>query len=101
LKNTIVDYITSVYNAGDFGAYAAHGGMHLVNTALGNYTFLLLNNPTINKEVVIVKTTSDANTITITVDGGGTINGNPSLVLSAAYEKVQLYPAGSNWVIIG
>lgn len=76
--------------------------MFLVDTALGNVTATL---PTAadntGKVLTFLKTTADANTVTVDGEGAETVNGAASTVLNNQYEKVTVYCDGTEWFIIG
>lgn len=69
--------------------YSPTDGAYFVNTAAGNVTITI--NPAIfNRHgLTVVKTTGDANTVTVT-PSSGTINGYASLTLSLADEAVNI-----------
>jgi hypothetical protein len=51
----------------------------------------------IGREVVVIKTDSSANTVTINGDGSETVGGSLTLVLSTANERVHIVSNGTGW----
>ena len=73
----------------------------MVNTALGNTTVTLPDASTMGPyQVVVLKTTGDANTVVIETPGSETINGDSDHTLLTQYESIKLITDGNNWFII-
>lgn len=85
---------TTTYTAavGDLVRCDPSGGGFIVNlpTAVGN----------LNTGLVVKNVTSSTNTITITPNGGQTIDGDANFVISIGRQSITLASDGSNWVII-
>jgi hypothetical protein len=54
----------------------------------------------IGRTVHIKKTDPSANAVTVTVQGGGNIDGSTSYVLSSQYKTVSVVSNGSQWYIV-
>lgn len=50
--------------------------------------------------MIIAKTTSDSNTVTIDPYGSETISGQSTVVLYSQYEVAKIWCDGSNWILI-
>ena len=77
-------------------------GALVVDTSMGNVTVSLPSATAMGKRYVIVKETSDANTVTVTPFGNDTIEASSSKTLSARWSKAILESDGvSNWLDLG
>jgi hypothetical protein len=72
----------------------------MVNTSLGDTTITLPDPSTMGPyQVVVIKTTGDANSVIIETPGSETINGQNSITLTNQYEGVKVITDGTNWFI--
>lgn len=98
LKNTVVDPILTTHS--DAGTWAAVGGVNVISANAGNITLVLPANPSYNKMFRFVRLDNTANTVTLTVSGGGTINGSASKQIIAQWEACELVPYGANYIAL-
>ena len=66
-----------------------------VDAASANIT-VTLPSPTGNRRRRVIKTDSSANTVTVV----GTINGVSNYTLASQYDRVEVEPTGTAWLII-
>lgn len=97
LRNTVVDPLFTTHFSP--GTWAAVGGVNLISAADGNVAVVLPSAPGYNKTFKFVRLDNVlANTVTLTVSGGGTINGAASKTLTAQWESCELVPYSTGYV---
>lgn len=71
----------------------------LVNASSGNVVISLMSAATVDgKKILVEKTDSSANTVTVDPSGAETIEGAATYVLTSQYQGVQVISDGTNWV---
>lgn len=93
------DVFVSTSVIADYNA-TADDSLILVDTTAGNVTITLPDPATMQQAPYIVKTTADANTVTISRTDT-TINGDANYVLSAQWEGVQIAFDETNFYTLG
>lgn len=81
-------------------ATAAANSVVLVNSAGGNIAITLPNAPTNGSVVIVKKTSSDGNTISVTPSGGNTIDGSATIQYTAQYTALHVVAYSNNWYIV-
>lgn len=98
LKNAVVDLILTTHFSA--GTWAAVGGINIISADAGNITLVLPANPSYNKLFRFVRLDNTANTVTLTVSGGGTINGSGSKQITTQWEACELISYGANYIAL-
>lgn len=70
-----------------------------VDATAANATVYIPSSPTGNRRRRIIKTDSSANTVTVN-GNGSLINGASTYVLASQYDKCDLEPTGTGWLIV-
>jgi hypothetical protein len=86
------------------GAYTATAGdsVIMVDTSMGNITISLPTATLMGKRLIVVKETSDANTVTVVPFGNDTVESSSDKTLSTQWAKAVLESDGvSNWIDLG